>query len=350
MRYNGLVEERDLLDFSQNFSVVRNYMGSRLFPDVKTQYMDAEYYRLCKNGNLPLVAQVHAFDTEARIGSRIPLDKAEHEKLLIKEKINQTEELRKMQRGMTMDADSILNYVFDDAARMAERVVARTEKAKMDALATGKMTVEENGLSLVIDYGVPEDNRVSASWDVDADIIGDLRAWRKLAMDNGVVPNVGITTEGVVTKMMYNAQIQKAIFSTTGAGILPTLEQINRLLQAQVGITVQTNEARYGEMVVENNKTSVAQARFWPEDVFVMTAVGNNGAIGTGLWGVTPEEELQGGAFDSKRQQQYITVVQYSTPDPTAVWTKASGLFVPVLPNPYGHVIADVSGSEAAQG
>jgi hypothetical protein len=38
--YSGLIENKDLLDFSQNFSVnaagvIRNYLGTTLFPDQK---------------------------------------------------------------------------------------------------------------------------------------------------------------------------------------------------------------------------------------------------------------------------------------------------------------------------
>lgn len=40
------------------------------------------------------MATVHAFDTEAEIGSRPVFDKTEVEKLLIKRKINQTERVR----------------------------------------------------------------------------------------------------------------------------------------------------------------------------------------------------------------------------------------------------------------
>jgi len=100
----------------------------------------------------------------------------------------------------------------------------------------------------------------------------------------------------------------------------------------------------YGELGTNatTGKVEVTQKRFFPENTFVIATTAPDGTIGTGLWGVTPEEDAQGGAFDSKRQQQYITVVTWDTPDPVATWTKASGLFVPVIPNPYGHIIATV--------
>ena len=45
-----LITERDMLDFSQGFNVQRNYLGSRLFPDQKTQYIEAEYSRIAASG------------------------------------------------------------------------------------------------------------------------------------------------------------------------------------------------------------------------------------------------------------------------------------------------------------
>ena len=80
-----LITERDMLDFSQGFNVQRNYLGSRLFPDQKTQYIEAEYSRIVENGNLPTVAMIHGFDTEAHIASRVPFERVVTEQLLIKE-------------------------------------------------------------------------------------------------------------------------------------------------------------------------------------------------------------------------------------------------------------------------
>lgn len=345
--YKGLVDAKELLDFSQNFGVTRSYAGSRLFPDIKTQYFEAEYYRLVKNGNLPQVAKVHAFDTEAAIGSRVPIEKVELEELLIKEKINQTEELRKVTRGMRMD--NVRDFVFDDIARQAEKVVARAELAKMEALAKGKVTLNENNLSLVVDYGIPQDNYVHSDWyDKGADVLGDIVKWFGIAEANGVTVNHAITSRNVLTLMMQNEGVQKAVFGNSGAGQLPELGQVERAISLRIGteFTIEVNEGRYAVQTMADGANVLTPNRFFPEDTFVMCSLGNDGAVGTGLWGVTPEEAALGGAFDSRRMMQFVTVTQWETPDPVAVWTKASGLFVPVIPNPYGQIIAkvDVSG------
>lgn len=350
---SNLITERELLDFSQHFSVARNYLGSRLFPDRKTQYIEQEYTRFARNGNLPMAAQVHAFDTEAAIGSRTPFERVRVEELLIKEKINLSENLSRLTRGLDMQMDSMRRYIFDDVARMAERVVTRAEQAKMQALATGKIVYEGNGLNgLEVDYGVPSENFVTSDWgDPKADVLGDVRKWRMHAIASGMAPSIAVTTEKVLLSIMQNEGVQKAIYGTVGAGTLPTLDDINQLFRAQFGVTVQTNEQKYGVMSTgADGMARVEQARFFPEGVFVLTSLGEDGTLGAGIWGVTPEEAEQGGAFDSKRQSQFVTVTTWDTPDPVATWTKASGVFVPVMPNVYGHIIAKVDAADDSEG
>ena len=46
-------------------------------------------------------------------------------------------------------------------------------------------------------------------------------------------------------------------------------------------------------------------------------------------------------------QKQFITISQWATPDPVAEWTKASGVFIPVIPNPYGIVIGKLTEGES---
>ncbi len=243
-----------------------------------------------------------------------------------------------------MQMDSVRRYCFDDVARMAESVVARVEKAKMEALSTGKMTINENNVSMEVDFGVPSDQKVATKWAVaGADIIGDIDKWVTIANGKGQTPTVAITSKKVFSLIQRNAAVQKAIFGINGAGILPSLAQVNNLLAQQFnGLTLNIDEERYGVIDTAADAMKVSQGRFFPEDKFVMCSVGYDGSVGTGLWGVTPEELEQGGAFDEKRQEQYVTCVRWDTQDPVATWTKASGLFIPVLPNVYGHIIATI--------
>ena len=339
-----MLSQAEQLDFSQNFLIPRpNYIGDTIFPDRKTQNFKAEYLRLAAGSQLPTMALVHGLDTEAHIGSRPALERVTVEKLFIKEKINLSERLRRITRGLDMQMDSVRRYVFDDVARTAESVVTRAEKAKIEALTTGEMIIDENNVSMKIDFGVPGDQKVTAEWAVaEADILGNIDGWVTIAQSKGQTPTVAVTSKKVFSLIQRNAAVQKAIFGVNGAGILPSLAQVNNLLAQQFnGLTLTVDEERYG--IIGAKGGSVSQGRFFPEDKFVMCSVGYDGSVGTGLWGVTPEELEQGGAFDEKRQMQFVTCTRWDTPDPVATWTKASGVFIPVLPNVYGHIIATIN-------
>ena len=335
----GMIERQELIDFTQTLTVQRPTMGSALFPDRKVQYITEEYARLVKNGTLPMLADVHAFDTEATIAERLTWDKVQNEQLLIKKKINQTETLRKKMRQL--NESEVTRFVFDDAENLFNMVLARAEKAKIDALTLGKYPISENKLSFEIDYGIPQENFVKSWWDEDADILGDIVKWTDQAADNGTRPNTMITSRKVVRTMQANAGIQKALYGGVNVGRRVTLDDLNALLQDQAQVTVLVNEENYGEPKHDGTKITMERKRYFPEDkvVFVNRV---NGIVGEGLWGVTPEEEAIAGTFQMVSERQFITISQWSTEDPVEVWTKASGLFVPVLPDVYGHIIANV--------
>ena len=122
--------------------------------------------------------------------------------------------------------------------------------------------------------------------------------------------------------------------------ILQNKAQLQALFGEQFGFTeINVNDLRYGQ---ENAAGAITSKRFFPEDKVSFICKAANGSVGTGLWGVTPEEESLG-QYTEKSAQQFITLTQWATPDPVAVWTKASGLFIPVLPNPDGLFIATVT-------
>ncbi len=83
MPFNVLesIDAKERLTFSQNFDVARPTVLDRLFPDVKTEFIEAEYLRLMQGQNLPTAAFVHALDTEAVIGQRPSFEKVLQEKL-----------------------------------------------------------------------------------------------------------------------------------------------------------------------------------------------------------------------------------------------------------------------------
>lgn len=334
------ITKKDLLDFSQNFNIARTYDGDAEFPDVKTENLEAEYYRLADTIQLPTAAFVHALDTEAHIGSRPTIEKVNLEKLMIKEKINQSERIQLLKNKGVSGTESLLRYVFDDMGRLGESVKTRSEVAKMEVLATGKMTIKENNLDMIIDYGVPADNYFNFDWDdVDHDILGDIQGVIDIATAMGKKPTRVKTSSAIVMKMRKNKAIQKALGGIYMQGVMPTLAQINSLMMENYGFEITVNNAVYAYEKADGSK---ATKRYFDEDKFVLYTANIRGGVGTGLWGVTPEE-LAYGPWTAKSAKQFITLTQWATPDPVATWTKATGIFIPVLPDNNGLFIATVS-------
>ena len=333
-----LVETKDLLDFSQNFNVTRSYLGDTLFPDVKTQNMKAEFYRLSDQRMLPTMAQVHALDTEAHIGQRPTMEKVQLEKMLIKEKINQSERVQMwLENGA--NSNSIVNYIFDDVARLAESVKTRTEVMKMEALCTGKITVDENGAKFNVDYQVPSSNKITFNWaDTTADILGDVQNLMDTARLNGQRITQFVTSTKVIALLRKNEGIQTSIYSALGKGTYVSNTLLQQLFNDMFGVTFIINDEYYR---YEGKKGVLNTKRYFDEDKLIAISPLANGTLGAGLWGSTPEERAQG-PWTSKSSSQYITTVMWEEPDPVAVWTKASGMFIPVIPNPDGLYIGTV--------
>lgn len=188
-----MITDKDRLDFSQNYSIARNYVGDRLFPDVKTENLEAEYERLSEGMDLPTAAMVHAFDTEAAIGVRPGFEKVNVEKLLIKEKINQSERLRQLLNHGVRESN-LIDYVYDDMGRLSDSVKTRTEIAKMEVMSTGKMTINENGLNFAIDFQVNKFKTLKGWEDPTHDILGDVADMVQMALDKGYVVNTALTS------------------------------------------------------------------------------------------------------------------------------------------------------------
>lgn len=334
-----LVTKNDLLDFSQNLSIVRNYLGDRLFPDLKTQNLKAEFYRLSDPRQIPKMAKVHGFDTEAAIGTRPTFEKVEFEKMLIKEKINVSERVELL-KDTGVEQLSLVNYIYDDMGRLAESVKTRTEVAKMELLQSGKIKVKENGLDFTVDYGIPSGNKKAYTWTaVDHDILADIQEMVDIAKAAGQTVTKVITSTKIVNKLRKNAGIQTAVYGTNGVGTFLANSQMNALLLEMFGFTIEVNDDLYS---YETANGTITEKRYIEDNKFIMISTLPNGTAGAGLWGITPEEAVNG-PWSAKSAKQFITLTQWQTPDPVATWTKASGVFIPALPKSKGLVIGTIT-------
>lgn len=345
MPFNVLetITEEERLNFSQNFDVKRPGILGTIFPDTKTQYLKAEYYRLMAGQRLPEVAFVHALDTEAEIGSRPGFEKVLTEKLFIKRKINQSERLQQAIENGVPDDENLKKFVFDDAANLFEGVVARANVMKGQFLSTGIVKIKENHVDMSIDYGVTSDAKVTLTdWSKpDADIMGDIQKMVAIAENNGYVVNKALTSLKMINYMRNNTAMQTAVLGAANKRLL-TKQELTNLLMQEYGFTIDRCDEKYRYRKADG---TLKTGRYFKEDVFTLYEANANGSFGSGLWGVTPEE-LEYRQFIQEENRSFVTLSMWATPDPVAVWTKASGMFVPVAPKANGGIVIGTKAGE----
>lgn len=340
----GLIPKEDWLDVGFNVQRPGDPIDG-IIGDVRTANLVAYWESIAAEYQVPLMAQFHGFDTEAQQTFRIPVDTHNIEKGLIKVKINQSERMRALLRAGVQN-DEMYDYVINDGIRLADQVVTRSKVAKNEMLATGQITIKENNLDLVVDYGVPAaqkglslDFGAGASAPVDEQI----EALKSTSISNGNPINGFITSRAIMNKLRKNTAIQKAINGVNMIGVLVSNADLRAYLSEEFGITnIVINDLTYGtEGTPVNGRPHVVANRYFPENGITFFSSNLNGKLGDGLWGDPPEADVTqflDGATST--ESPYVYVSQWSEKDPAVLWTKASALFIPVLYNPNSLYIA----------
>jgi len=347
----GLIAKENWLEVG--YDVTRpNEPADQLFGDIKTDNLIAYWESIASNYNLPVMAQFHAFDTEAQKTLRIPIDVHNVEKGLIKVKIDQSERLRALIGRGVVNETALYDRVLNDGYNCADEVFTRTKVAKNEVLASGKMTIKENNLDITVDYGVPAANLqkvIDFGAGADAPLDEQLLALTEGAKADGLPITGMYTSSEVINKLRKNAAIQKAINGANMVGMLVRRADLDAYLSEEFGINrILVNDLHYSLPLTmgANNRPQTTSRREYPADK--ATFFSADGKVGDGLWGDPPE--VSAAKFMDVTASQvspYVFVSQYAENDPAVTWTKASALFMPVLYNPNGLWVASVISTPA---
>ena len=316
------IKPADLASFAASYDYkVSGFMGQKLFPAQKSGNLKLAYQQIVEGGDLPVMAQVHALDTEARIGDRTNYKEIELQKRLIKEKLNQGERIAYLMDNLGGKESDIVEYIYNDAANLLSRVIVRTEVANMELLSTGRIVVKENNVDTVVDFGFSDENRIALTgWsNPDHDILGDLQKVANKAKAKGFKVVRAITSGKIVNYLLMN----KGIRAFWDGKIVPITEKgVLEFIDSNYGIEFVTNDDVY-----KLSATGSEVKRFFDENAICF--LGTRGALGNGLFGTTPEElKLKETAM---REKMLCTLTMWESEDPATTWTKASGLYLPVI-------------------
>ncbi|MGM7683538.1 major capsid protein [Cytobacillus sp. Hm23] len=327
----------DILElFSQpeilNYMKERKYpilLGESLFPEVKKPTLE---FDMIKGGSrLPVIASVHAFDTPAEIGSR-EADKMALELAYIKRKMQLKEKdlIALQEPRNAVEKDYLMKNVFNDIDVLVAGVKARVELMRMEALANGTVTLDENELDMTINYQVPDDHKEALSgtdlWtDIDSsDPIGDLERW---ADSLDTKPTRALTSNTVLRALLRHPKIIGALYGKDSMRV-PTRADLNAFMQQHELPSITVYDAKYRR---QKKNGSYEQLRYFPNNSFVMFG---DGALGETLYGPTPEETRLVRKSDVEVSQigQVLAMVYEESVDPVSTWTKAVATALPSFP------------------
>lgn len=305
-------------------------LGEALFPERKIQ--DIEFDMILGTGGLPVTAQVHAYDTKTQLASREAIEKGVASLALIKRQIKIAEkEIIKIQNPRTdAELSFVLSQLYNDSEKMVDSVKVRVEAMRMEALSSGKIKIEENGIKVTIDYGVPAANKKPFSW-IDSATSTPLVDLETLASavetTSGSRPTRALTSRKIIKTICASESVRKAINGVNSDKIV-TLAQLNELLaQSELPMFV-TYEGKYK---VEGAKGFVT-TRYFPENIISMFG---DSTLGETIYGLTAEEvKLIGdGKMEDASMVGNIFVGSYTSIDPVGEFTKAAATALPSFPH-----------------
>lgn len=321
------LKHEELVKISADFdylSVTSDFVGLKLLPMVKTENMKVAIYNLMKGAEIKVTALVHSLDAEARLGDRPEYKTISAELLLIKQKINQGEELRKKIKDLGMDAsdNAIVLAIYDDIANMISAVLVGFERRACELLSTGKVVINENGANSEVTMGFDEATNKTAftGWaDPTHDIVGDFIAFGKMA--GGKIKRYIISPERMAN-ILNNEKLNTIASNDVNQGYLTedyAINYIKRIAKiSDIKVDDRTFKLSYGDD---------KEYRYFPQNTLI--GLTSTGTVGQTLMTSTPIED--GDTVDSK--YGFVAVSQWRTEDPVTSWTKAEGVGLPVIPN-----------------
>ena len=218
-----------------------------------------------------------------------------------------------------------MQEVYNDIDSLVQGVRARVEVMRMEILAKGTVTLNENGLNASIDYGVPEAHKAAnVDWGTNSDPIADIMEWyNKMA----VKPKRALTSNIVLAKILKNPNVINALYGKDSKR-LATVGELNTYLESLGLPKIYTYDEVYRRLKADG---TYEQIRYFPEECFSMFP---EGKLGETLYGPTAEEiRLQRDpSIDIRQVGKILAMVYEEDKDPVSTWEKAVATALPSFP------------------
>ncbi|MFF9478094.1 major capsid protein [Streptomyces sp. NPDC014733] len=322
-----------------DFLLTQSIFPTKVLPEVK--------WRVKDQGRYVNAAKYRAFDASVPFATREAWQTSREgalpalgQKLVVGE---QEQILLETSRGA--DQDRLIELLYDDVERHVEAIRSRLELAAGDVLADGKFSlVQENGLTLEVDWGVPVENRPVAArpWsDPASDPIADELRWIAHLDDIGAPePELVITSRKAFSFLAANNAYRAAYYGSVSPSTTPTAT----LTPQQINVV----RGNYSLPPIQFYKAQVrvdgTPRKVLPEDLWVLVPPEREKWAQT-MIGVTAEALVlsRGSNPEIVREDAPgLIITRGVQDDPVQIWTKGAAVGMPVMHTPDAHLVAKV--------
>jgi len=323
-------------------------LGETLFPTKRVVGIKLDWIKGAKNQ--PVGLRLAAYDTKAIRRDRQGIEEYSTKMPFFKESKYIDEDMRQKLNTLIGNnnnkelINSIIREIFNDEIELISAALISLERMRMEAVTNGTITLSSNGQSYNYDFGVPADQKVTASvaWsNPNADIIKEINDIKDMMKAKGVTLTKAICNSTVVKALRTNTNIKNQIYVLAG-GSISSISSARALsyLQEETGIVFYA----YDNVWIDENGDG---HKYIPDDTLVLLP---DGALGSTCMGTTPEESdlMASGIADVRVLNSGIAVTGYKTVDPVNVEMKVSMVGLPSFERANEIVILDTNATQSA--
>ena len=323
-------------------------LGETLFPTKRVVGIKLDWIKGAKNQ--PVGLRLAAYDTKAIRRDRQGIEEYSTKMPFFKESKYIDEDMRQKLNTLIGNnnnkelINSIIREIFNDEIELISAALISLERMRMEAVTNGTITLSSNGQSYNYDFGVPVDQKITASvaWsNPNADIIKEINDIKDMMKAKGVTLTKAICNSTVVKALRTNTNIKNQIYVLAG-GSISSISSARALsyLQEETGIVFYA----YDNVWVDENGDG---HKYIPDDTLVLLP---DGALGSTCMGTTPEESdlMASGIADVRVLNSGIAVTGYKTVDPVNVEMKVSMVGLPSFERANEIVILDTNATQSA--
>ena len=318
----------NLSDFFENPTLTRtineipvdtNYIGSRFLPIEETYDTDFNETVLERQADMADIVDPGA---ELPLTDRDPMRRVSGSITDIGQSyiVTKKELAALKDKGNDGRRTVITRQLLNKTAQLKRNIDARIEWLRWQALGVGKLTYDKAGIKLGVDFGIPEDNIVTATtkWNEGgATILANYEKWVQDYIDgntNGYSPDVFVASIETIRTVLNDENIRKAI--TGYSDKLLTLQELNDFLCGRELPPMEAFDSSVTYRDVQNGgKRQTTRLLAKNKGVFLK----EGDSIGTQLLGPTYENDMNPGIFArtftlERPMREVIEVVAASFP------------------------------------